>query len=349
MWQQVGENLVRYQAGTIYLRARVAGKIVRQSLGTSDLRIAKLKRDATLARLRDAAAEASKAPEIRTLGDGLDELARRSLGPHLKPATRDDYQKQIATLRRTLPVTTLARSWSADSASDWWQRINRHFSPRPANKILRFARLLSRLLIDLGHRTSDPLASIRPMKVVRHVRHLPTREQIDAIVANARSMYNQHSDESGRFIAFLAFSGCRPGEVPHVEWHHYRGRTLDIQGGQEGTKNRQGRTIPVCPPLRRLLAEMRRDIKARGITPAGPIFGIRKPRFALDNACRRLGFPPMTLYDLRHWFATWALESGVDVPTVSRWIGHRDGGALLIRTYVHVRDAHSLRQARRLR
>ena len=30
---------------------------------------------------------------------------------------------------------------------------------------------------------------------------------------------------------------------------------------------------------------------------------------------------------------TSCIESGVDIPTVSRWLGHRDGGALAMRVY----------------
>jgi hypothetical protein len=47
-WTKCWENLVRYQGGTIYLRAKVEGKPVRVSLQTDDLRIAKIKRDAKL-------------------------------------------------------------------------------------------------------------------------------------------------------------------------------------------------------------------------------------------------------------------------------------------------------------
>jgi hypothetical protein len=31
------------------------------------------------------------------------------------------------------------------------------------------------------------------------------------------------------------------------------------------------------------------------------------------------------------------IESGVDIPTVSRWLGHKGGGALCIKTYGHLR------------
>lgn len=46
------------------------------------------------------------------------------------------------------------------------------------------------------------------------------------------------------------------------------------------------------------------------------------------------------LHDIRRFFATRVLELGADPQTVSRWIGHRDGGALLLKTYASVRADH---------
>lgn len=43
--------------------------------------------------------------------------------------------------------------------------------------------------------------------------------------------------------------------------------------------------------------------------------------------------------------ATRCIESGVDVPTVSRWLGHSDGGALAMKSYGHLRQEHSTAQA----
>ena len=62
----------------------------------------------------------------------------------------------------------------------------------------------------------------------------------------------------------------------------------------------------------------------------------------LATACRRLGYPHFTHHDFRHFFATTCIESGVDIPTVSRWLGHKDGGALAMRVYGHLRQEHSL-------
>ena len=37
-----------------------------------------------------------------------------------------------------------------------------------------------------------------------------------------------------------------------------------------------------------------------------------------------------------------------DIPTVARWMGHKDGGALAMKVYGHLRDAHSTEMAARV-
>jgi hypothetical protein len=39
----------------------------------------------------------------------------------------------------------------------------------------------------------------------------------------------------------------------------------------------------------------------------------------------------------------------VDIPTVSRWLGHKDGGALAMKVYGHLRDSHSTAMAQKVR
>jgi integrase len=68
----------------------------------------------------------------------------------------------------------------------------------------------------------------------------------------------------------------------------------------------------------------------------------------LATACRKLGYPHFTHHDFRHFFATTCIESGVDIPTVSRWLGHKDGGALAMRVYGHLRQEHSLTVVKRV-
>lgn len=47
------------------------------------------------------------------------------------------------------------------------------------------------------------------------------------------------------------------------------------------------------------------------------------------------------LKSLRHYFASVCVMKGVDFKTIALWLGHSDGGALVARTYGHLRRDHT--------
>ena len=55
----------------------------------------------------------------------------------------------------------------------------------------------------------------------------------------------------------------------------------------------------------------------------------------LQRGLKRAGVPRIRFHDLRHTFATMALQNGVDVKTVSSMLGHYSVGFTLD-TYAHV-------------
>jgi integrase len=75
---------------------------------------------------------------------------------------------------------------------------------------------------------------------------------------------------------------------------------------------------------------------------------VRECQNAINSACKKNSIARFTHHDLRHLFATLCIESGVDIPTVSRWLGHKDGGALAMKVYGHLRDQHSVNMAQRV-
>ena len=72
------------------------------------------------------------------------------------------------------------------------------------------------------------------------------------------------------------------------------------------------------------------------------------PQSNADCAAKIVGITRITHHDLRHLFATRCIESGVDIPTVSRWLGHKDGGALAMKVYGHLHDQHSVEMAQKV-
>lgn len=55
----------------------------------------------------------------------------------------------------------------------------------------------------------------------------------------------------------------------------------------------------------------------------------------LKRVLAKAGIPKVRFYDLRHTFATIALQNGVDIKTVSGMLGHFSAG-FTIDTYAHV-------------
>ena len=55
----------------------------------------------------------------------------------------------------------------------------------------------------------------------------------------------------------------------------------------------------------------------------------------LHRVLNRAGLPKVRFHDLRHTFATLALQNGVDIKTVSGMLGHYSAGFTLD-TYAHV-------------
>lgn len=343
VWQKVAaENLVRHRGGTYYLNAKVGGKKIRRSLETADLRIAKIKRDNVLGPLRSVAT--ASPGDVRTVGDALELVGKRmASNPKHRPATRDYYVELLRLLRLTLPLDRGGAAWRADDVRVWWQAFASSRSASQANNALSMVRAVSAVLREAGLRTDDPCAGLKRMRAKRSaVEKLPPRETLALIVAEIRAQKKAKSGHVADMVEFVAWSGMRIGQARALQWEHVLEDWIVMVGDVAGAKGADDRRLPISAGLRVVIDRMRHaDAK-------GPVFQVKSPREALKGACVRLGIGHMRVHDLRHWFATHAIESGVDVPTVAKWLGHKDGGTLAMRVYGHMRDEHSQSSAKKL-
>jgi len=103
----------------------------------------------------------------------------------------------------------------------------------------------------------------------------------------------------------------------------------------------------MIPEMKQLLELLR--AKRPNEPLAKPVIQVKECLQAMTRAAKAVGMERITHHDLRHLFATRCIEAGVDIPTVSRWLGHKDGGALAMRVYGHLRDSHSAEMAQKVR
>lgn len=174
----------------------------------------------------------------------------------------------------------------------------------------------------------NPMLGVRSCKAKRNKGSaLTVDEQAEFIRAI-------HGSKLESYYLFVLYSGCRRNEALAV-------RREDIDDQKQivhirGTKTQlSDRYIPLFDNLRKLLSDL-------------PEHGALFP-FHSDYVTKQFKkyCPAHTLHDLRHTFATRALESGVPMKVVQAWLGHSEISTTAD-IYSDVSREYSLREAKRL-
>jgi len=358
MWSKSRvSNLYRHgPSGIYYARVKVGGVDKWATLETDVFSVAEQ-------RVREKAAELKRGPAafkalsrgLATVGDAAHAYQTRvELDTQAKPSTIQYRKATIQGLFKSWPdlkVRKLSDVTEGD-CERWAARYSKAVHGTRFNNTLDTLRHIFQVGIERGLIHRNPAQKVGKVKVTPKKLQLPSREQFARLLDAIEKSGAWCAGECADLVRFLAFSGCRITEAAHIEWKHIDGPkgTLTVEGPpDEGTKNRDRRTIPIIRPMRELLERLAdRDKEPRRDTRDGYVLHVTECREALENACAKLGIAKLTHHDMRHLFATRCIESGVDIPTVSRWLGHKDGGALAMKTYGHLRDEHSQAMAARV-
>ena len=233
---------------------------------------------------------------------------------------------------------------SVTGSKEWAKRAADKFDAQYFNNMLGTLRAI----IALGRLPENPADQVKRMGIKPTVLQLPEPAQYDRILAIVETAGAPQSHDCADFIRFLAYSGCRLSEARQVTWADVDGERGFITVHSAKTRKTQAhsdtRRVPITPDMQVLLDRLRSE----GPMPGDKVMSVGECEKSLARACKIIGIPKLTHHDLRHLFATRCIESGVDIPTVSRWLGHRDGGALAMKVYGHLRDQHSTEMARRV-
>ena len=348
VFHRVAENLYRLeQSGGYYALIKRADKQFRRSLKTKDRKLAERK----LAEFRDQVGNLTVSDDARL---SFEEIAKRWI------ATTVHALKPSSILRRETCIKNLSpyfagmaiRNIRPQHCERWLTERAGQIAPQTMVHELDTMRLAFAYAIRHGLMLNNPVDGIKRRKVSPKPIEIPSREQFRHLVAAIRENDgrpdSQRKAQAGAdLVELLAYSGCRIHEAVSLTWADVdlEKNTLTVTGGEQGTKNHEPRVIPMTDALRSLLLRLKTE---RNPTPSDPISPIHDAKKCLATASRRLSYPHFTHHDMRHFFATTCIESGVDIPTVSRWLGHKDGGALAMRVYGHLRDAHSAAAAQKV-
>ena len=332
-------NLVQYvSTGTYFGRVKIDGKTFREGLGTDVYTTAKL-----------------------LLGDFIKKKRRRTAHPvsGTFAAARELYEadlaadhtlKESAKLYRRKCIKALIRSWpeleatppanvSVTNCREWAARFAAAYSVSVFNNTLGTLRMILERA-GLGH-DENPARKVKRLGVKPKEHKLPEPKQFQELLSKIEKGGGRFSRACADFACFLAFSGCRLNEARQVRWQDVNFKKMEIRvhnsKSAKTTSKPEFRFVPIIPPMIELLTRLKQSKPA----PESSVCAVGECEKSLTSACNQLGIARITHHDLRHLFATRCIESGVDIPTVSRWLGHSDGGALAMKTYGHLRSEHS--------
>jgi len=354
-WESTGtQNLIRYRpSGTYFARFKIARKPFRKSLKTQNLTTAKLRLPDLLRQYR------SKIEAGRVLRNGKMTFIQAmqvylesvEANVSLKPSTKHYRHFLSKLILRTWPELKNAdvRKITERDCQRWSLTFQQQYAPTVVNNSFGTLRAIFRTAVDAGARFENPAGSLRRVKVRPKSLRLPSREQFDQFVHLIETAGAPQSRDCAALVKFLAYTGLRISEAGFVTWRDvdFKGKQIFVKGDPEtATKNYEIRAVPFIPQLEAMLTKMRDEREDEPLT--APVMRVKECQHSMDRAAKLVGMDRITHHDLRHLFATVCIENGVDIPTVSKWLGHKDGGALCMKTYGHLRETHSQAQAQRV-
>ena len=355
-WQKTQyANLIRYvPSGTYFARFRVRGKLIRKSLKTDVLTTAKL-RLADMERCEREAAESNEAVfrGRMTFGDCVAIFKAQSETSKLLKQSAKDYRKEVIdSIIKSWPdiESRDVRRFSSTELNTWAAKFSGEYSATRYNGAVGIMRQIFKVAIQAGALFRNPAQEIRRAKVRPKMLKLPSAKEFELFVKNIESANGRDSRKCADLVRFLAFGGFRIAEARNITWAdcNFEKNEIVVRGHDDtGTKNWETRHVPMIPEMKQLLELMRAKRPNEPLTK--PVMQVKECLQAMTRAAKAVGMERITHHDLRHLFATRCIEAGVDIPTVSRWLGHKDGGALAMRVYGHLRDSHSAEMAQKVR
>jgi integrase len=290
-----------------------------------------------------------QAPPV-TLAELVDRFVETK--PHRGRTTQRSYRTHLKPAVLGLGERRVFRSIQTNEIQRWLDSLTCKNPTKAGYR--RSLRACLRWAVKNGWMTTDPAKD-----VTVHVEpDIGPRLSIDQI-----EVFLGACSQDFRPIAEIAiFAGLRRAEVAAMRWDwvDFRGGSIVVRAHQDigfAPKSHQIRSIPMNHRSRAVLNAMDERRKSPWVFPQRD--GDRRSltttwfNIATKKACVNAGIVVVRSSDgklldfhgLRRTFGAFALERGVSIFTVSKWLGHQSV-TTTERSYVDLADSHSREQMR---
>ena len=297
-------------------------------------------------------------PEM-LFGDWIDFWYQNYSKPKLRPTTKQCYESRIYVHIipeiGNIPLCQLTQN----DLQQFYARLKKNgrkshvdkFGEGLSDRMVRSCHTTCRTALEKAVtegliRTNPAVGCKLPPKKAREMQVL-TPVEILRFLTQAK--------EKGYYEMFLLelTTGMRRGEILGLKWRDLNFETGELQisrqvikVGSELTVSKPKtkssvRSIILPPEMVEILAELKQTVTGEWIFPSPVNEGQPRNPCALYHRCQlimeRAGCRRVRFHDLRHTFATMAIEDGMDIKTLSAMLGHVSAKTTLD-IYSHITD-----------
>ncbi len=214
-------------------------------------------------------------------------------------------------------------------------------SATTANHYMTLIKRMFNLAVKWGLLEKSPAANIDKFKEKPHRERYLTKEELPRFL---RAVEGLEDTLSKAAIKLLLFTGGRRGEIVSLQWHQVKFNEQRLF--LPNTKNGKSRSIILNSRAMTILRTLWKDKDFEPKTEDSDYLfpsrnGSKRPhmldlRIPFGKVLEEADIENLRVHDLRHSFATLALQGGASIYDVSKLLGHSD--ISMTQRYAHMLD-----------
>jgi len=318
-------NKIWFRKQTGWWMVQVGTKQVKLAQGRENKKAAQEK----FHKLMAIKAEAPESPTAR-VADVIEKFLKWA-SLHLSPETNHNYRfygQKLAERWGYLPVA----DFKPFHVTDWcdanaWGDTTEYNARRSAFRVFSWA-------MQEGILTGNPLKGMSRPKPKPRDRALTDDEY--------RSMLRASRIYFRRLLFALRQTGARPKELRTLRWTQVREDRLVLREHKTVKKTKKDRVIWLTPPMRKLLAVLRRDSTCEYVflNSRGKPWTMNAVRLQVMRLKKKLGLQDdVCAYLVRHQWGTAAILNGTNPSVVAELMGN--SLEMISTVYVHLAEQHT--------
>jgi integrase len=312
-------------------RRKTIGPYSRWSLAAARDEAKKLKR--AIDQGGDPVAEDRERRNAETVSD----LCQRFLEEHVtkkRPSTQINYRSIVAVIEEELGSRKVSSIEYAD-IDRLHRRISKDRGAYSGNRTVAVASKMFALAIRWKMRADNPCKGVERNPESNRERYL-TADELARLTAALDEHPNQQAADA---FKFLLLTGARSGEAFSAQWNQF-----DLVAGKWAkasahTKQKRPHTTPLSPQAQELLQRIRarQDEAEQFVFPSGGESGhLTTLKKSWREVCKAARIANLRVHDLRHSYASFAINAGWSLPVIGALLGHTQPSTT--QKYAHLVD-----------